>query len=87
MQKHEHRSETWNLVSGKAKIKISNRQIPVDPAIYTLQVQNPIDIPSDVWHRGFNDSNEPAHIIEIWKGPSHLLSEDDIRRWDPLPNN
>ena len=87
MQKHEHRSETWNLVSGQAKIKISNRQIPVDPAIYTLQVQSPIDIPNDVWHRGFNDSNEPAHIIEIWKGPSHLLSEQDIRRWDPLPNN
>ncbi len=82
MQRHEHRSETWNLVSGQAKIKISNRQIPVDPTIVTLQVQNPIDIPLGVWHRAYNDSSEPAHIIEIWKGPSEKLSEDDIHRWD-----
>ena len=84
MQKHEHRSETWNLVSGTAKLYISNRQMPVDPAIHTLQVQNPIDIPKGVWHRGVNDSDDPAHIVEIWKGPNELLSEDDIRRWDPI---
>jgi cytidyltransferase-like protein len=84
MQIHEHRSETWNLVSGTAKLYLSNRQMPVDPAIHTLQVQNPIDIPSGVWHRGVNDSDNPAHIVEIWKGPSELLSEDDIRRWDPI---
>ena len=84
MQRHEHRSETWNLVSGVAKLHISNRQIPIDPAVYTLQTQNPIDIPKGVWHRGVNDSDNPAHIVEIWKGPSELLSEDDIRRWDPI---
>ena len=52
----------------------------------TLQVQNPIDIPSGVWHRGYNDSKEPAHIIEIWKGPTELLSEDDIQRWGHFPS-
>tara|TARA_B100001093_G_scaffold387664_1_gene373688 strand:+ start:1563 stop:2393 length:831 start_codon:yes stop_codon:yes gene_type:complete len=84
MQKHENRSETWNLVSGSAKILTSHRTMPIDPAVHKLQIQNPIDIPTGTWHRGYNDSNEPAHIIEIWKGPSELLSEDDIRRWDPL---
>ena len=84
MQKHKHRSETWNLVSGDAKLYMSYRQEPIDPEVYTLQSQNPINIPSGVWHQGVNDSDNPAHIVEIWKGPSELLSEDDIRRWDPI---
>ena len=41
-----------------------------------------MDIPSKVWHQGCNDTDEPAHIIEIWKGPSELLTEDDIERYE-----
>jgi hypothetical protein len=56
---------------------------PSDGALRrTLSTQNPIDIPKRVWHQGVNDSDEPAHIVEIWKGSSELLTEEDIERWD-----
>ena len=82
MQRHKHRSETWNIVSGKAHVKMSNRTTPEDCVLQHLTVPNPVDIPKGVWHQGVNNTDEPAHIIEIWKGPSELLSEDDIERWE-----
>lgn len=84
MQRHKHRSETWNLVSGSAYVLTSNSNTdPFDGAQRrTLSVPNPVDIPARTWHQGCNDTDEPAHIIEVWKGPSELLSEDDIERWE-----
>ncbi len=80
MQKHKNRSETWNLVSGTAHLLTSNRTIPEDPKRQNLSPPNPVDIPANVWHKGVNESNEPAHIIEVWKGAE--LTEDDIERQD-----
>ena len=84
MQRHEHRSETWNLVSGNAEILVKQGITdPYDgPAVWTLHPNNPVDIIKGVWHKGRNVTDEPAHIIEIWKGPTDKLSEDDIERWD-----
>ena len=84
MQRHQHRSETWNLVSGTAHVKLSRRHTdPFDGVgIWNLHHANPLDIPSNVWHQGVNDSSEPAHIVEIWKGSSDKLSEEDIERQD-----
>ena len=85
MQRHQHRSETWNLVSGTAHVKLSQRHTdPFDGVgIWNLHHANPLDIPSNVWHQGVNDSSEPAHIVEIWKGETDKLREEDIERWDP----
>ena len=58
----------------------SNRTIPEDPKRQNLSPPNPVDIPANVWHEGVNESNEPAHIIEVWKGAE--LTEDDIERQD-----
>ncbi len=80
MQRHQHRSETWNLVSGKAHVLTTQRSTPDDPQRQNLVPANPIDIPSNVWHKGVNDSDEPAHIVEVWKGTK--LTEDDIERID-----
>ena len=80
MQRHQHRSETWNLVSGSAHVLTSQRSNPDDPQRQNLVPANPIDIPANVWHKGVNDSDEPAHIIEVWKGAE--LTEDDIERQD-----
>ena len=80
MQKHQHRSETWNLVSGTAHVLISNRTIPQDCARYNLTPPNPMDIPSGTWHKGVNNSDQPAHIVEVWKG--EILTEEDIERYD-----
>lgn len=67
MQKHQHRSETWNLVSGEA-------YITTDTGI--LDLDTPQVIPKDTWHQGYNLTDEPAHIVEIWQGD--ILTEDDI---------
>ena len=83
MQRHKHRSETWNLVSGNAYVLTHRGSDPYDGCRrHTLSIQNPVDIPTRTWHQGCNDTEEPAHIIEIWKGPSELLSEDDIERYE-----
>jgi len=82
MQRHKHRSETWNIVHGEASIKMNHRGgDPFDGClIYQLDSSNPVDIPANVWHQGCNESDKPAHIIEIWKGKTKLLTEDDIER-------
>ena len=83
MQRHQHRSETWNLVSGSAYIKTHRGSDPHDGCSrLPLSTHNPLALPSKVWHQGCNDTDEPAHIIEIWKGPSELLTEDDIERYE-----
>jgi cytidyltransferase-like protein len=84
MQRHKHRSETWNLVSGEAYVLTStSNSDPHDGARRQLLTPpNPVDIPRGVWHQGCNDTDKPAHIVEIWKGPSNLLSESDIERFD-----
>jgi D-beta-D-heptose 7-phosphate kinase/D-beta-D-heptose 1-phosphate adenosyltransferase len=84
MQRHEHRSETWNLVSGEAYVLTStSNSDPNDGARRQLLTPpNPVDIPRGVWHQGCNDTDETAHIVEIWKGKSDLLTEEDIERWD-----
>ena len=83
MQRHKHRSETWNLVSGKAHLKLNHRGgDPFDGCVvHQLDPSNPIDVPQRVWHQGCNDSDSPAHIVEVWKGNTDKLIEDDIERW------
>tara|TARA_B100000927_G_scaffold151689_1_gene122251 strand:- start:167 stop:952 length:786 start_codon:yes stop_codon:yes gene_type:complete len=85
MQRHEHRSETWNIVSGKAHVKMkAGSGDPFDGCgVWNLHPSNPVDIPANVWHQGCNDSDKPAHIVEVWKGETDRLREDDIERWDP----
>ena len=35
-------------------------------------------IPKQTWHRGYNTSDTPSHIVEIWRG--EVLEEEDIER-------
>ena len=71
MQRHKHRSETWNLVSGNAHVIIGNEKME-------LSMTESVHIPVNTWHKGVNESDEQAHIIEIWKGDR--LTEYDIER-------
>ena len=80
MQKHQHRSETWNIVSGKAHVHIGDEPTATDAV--ELFRDTPVNIPQGAWHQGCNDSDEPAHIVEVWKGDSNLMAESDITRWD-----
>ena len=72
MQKHQYRSETWNIVSGDAEVLLGT-----DNKL-KLTKEESIFIPENTWHKGMNNTDEPAHIIEIWRGTK--LTEDDIER-------
>jgi D-beta-D-heptose 7-phosphate kinase/D-beta-D-heptose 1-phosphate adenosyltransferase len=73
MQRHEHRSESWNLVSGSACVILNGEKVQ-------LEKNKDIFISKNTWHKGINESDNPAHIIEIWRGKSSLLNENDIER-------
>ena len=76
MQRHQHRSETWNLVSGSAWI---DTQDSLQSEIITQSLsEGTIIIPKQTWHRGYNTSDTPSHIVEIWRG--EVLEEEDIER-------
>ena len=45
-----------------------------------LSTEKSIFIPVNTWHKGINETDDPAHIIEIWRGKSVLLTEEDIER-------
>ena len=76
MQRHQHRSETWNLVSGSAWI---DTQDSLQSEIITQSLsEGTIIIPKQTWHRGYNTSDIPSHIVEIWRG--EVLEEEDIER-------
>ena len=70
-QRHKHRSETWNIVKGECFILLEDEKLK-------LTQEKGIFIPVNTWHKGVNESDNPAHIIEIWRG--YILTEDDIER-------
>ena len=70
-QRHKHRTETWNIVKGECFILLEDEKLK-------LTQEKGIHIPVNTWHKGINESDKPAHIIEIWRGT--ILTEDDIER-------
>ena len=73
MQRHKYRSESWNLVSGNAHVIVDNDMLK-------LSTEKSVFIPVNTWHKGINETDDPVHIIEIWRGKSVLLTEEDIER-------
>ncbi len=79
-QRHTHRSETWNIVKGECYVILNDSKenfISDNKRIYLTEDKG-IFIPANTWHKGINESDNPAHIIEIWRGD--ILTEDDIER-------
>ena len=77
MQRHEHRSELWNLVSGSAEIHMG---LGEEKMIYELNNNASVLIEKGEWHMGCNMTDKPAHIVEIWRGKTGELTEKDIER-------
>ena len=77
MQRHEYRSELWNLVSGSAEIHMG---IGEEKMIYELNNNASVLIEKGEWHMGCNMTDKPAHIVEIWRGNTEELTEKDIER-------
>lgn len=71
LQKHLHRSEKWNIVTGKGLIDLDGKEREVNAG-------DVIDIPVGVEHRIANVGTERLVFIEVACGDD--LSEEDIVR-------
>lgn len=73
VQSHEHRSEHWVVLEGRALVIKDDKE-------YNLNAGESIDIPVKVKHSLQNPYDEELKIIEVQKGD--YLSEDDIIRYE-----
>lgn len=73
LQMHQHRSEHWVVVSGRARVVNGEQTIDLNPSESTY-------IPAGHKHRLENIGNEPLAIVEVQCGA--YLGEDDITRFD-----
>lgn len=77
-QRHLHRAEFWIVSKGRAAVGIGEAE-----TIIHLEEQEELHIDNGQWHRLFNDTQKPLHIVEIQYGVS--CEEEDIQRRD-IPN-
>ena len=77
LQRHQHRSEHWVVVSGEARI--TNGDVES-----TLMKGQSTFIPEKTIHRLKNLTKDPLVIIEVQCGD--YLGEDDIERFDDIYN-
>lgn len=71
LQKHHHRSEKWNIVSGNGLVTLDGKDIPVSAG-------HVVDVPVNALHRITNIGDKPLTFIEVATGD--WLSEEDIER-------
>lgn len=74
-QKHKFRNEFWYVLKGECSIEteFNNDIITIDKKQHQTY-----DIGANVWHRAYNKSNKPCHILEVQHGSKCV--EDDIER-------
>ncbi|OGX37036.1 MAG: hypothetical protein A3D87_01265 [Omnitrophica WOR_2 bacterium RIFCSPHIGHO2_02_FULL_50_17] len=74
LQKHAHRSEKWNIVTGCGLVILDGREISVGHG-------SVVDVPADVIHRIGNIGNKELIFIEVAVAANGgELSENDIVR-------
>lgn len=73
LQRHQHRAEHWNIISGEALVTIDRKE-------YHLTVGQSVNIPRGAIHRIQNPGTENLVIIEIQTGD--YFGEDDIERFE-----
>ncbi len=74
LQRHNHRSEKWNIVTGKGIVTLDGKEIPVHGG-------SVIDVPLGAVHRIANTGQENLIFIEVACG-EHLSETDIIRLED-----
>ena len=75
MQRHFCRSEHWYVLKGQCQVEIIHGN---ESIIDTIKQNHSYVIGQSVWHRGFNNSIEPCHILEVQHG--EMCVEEDIER-------
>ena len=73
VQSHEHRSEHWVVLEGRALVLLNEKE-------YNIDAGESIDIPVMAKHSLQNPYEEELKIIEVQKGD--YISEDDIIRYE-----
>ena len=73
LQRHQHRSEHWVIVSGTATVTLNGQ-------VETISKNQSTYIPIGMQHRLENLGKIPLEIIEVQVG--EYLGEDDIERFD-----
>jgi mannose-6-phosphate isomerase len=73
LQKHQHRSEHWVVVSGTAYVECGEDK-------RTLNINESTYVPIGCHHRLENPGKIPLVIVEVQNG--EYLEEDDIVRYD-----
>ena len=73
LQKHNHRSEHWIVLSGKADIRIGTKKT-------ILKASQSVFVPEKRKHKITNRLSVPLVILETQLGK--ILSEKDIIRYD-----
>lgn len=73
VQSHNHRSEHWIVLEGKALVLLDGRE-------YNVYSGDSIDIPLKAKHSLQNPYDEELKILEVQKG--NYISEDDIIRYE-----
>ena len=72
-QRHKFRNETWHVIKGECKIQFDDNNLTTTATTGDINI-----IPIMTWHRAYNDTDEPCHIIEIQSGET--CTEEDIER-------
>lgn len=75
IQSHNHRSEHWVVLEGKALVILDDKE-------YMVEAGDSIDIPVKAKHSLQNPYDNELKIIEVQKGS--YISEDDIIRYNDI---
>ncbi len=75
IQSHNHRSEHWVVLEGKALVVLEDKE-------YIVEAGDSIDIPVKAKHSLQNPYDKDLKIIEVQKGD--YISEDDIIRYNDI---
>ena len=75
VQSHNHRSEHWVVLEGKAKVVLEGKELILSPG-------HSVDIAVKAIHSLQNPSEEDLKIVEVQKGD--LLIEEDIIRYEDM---
>lgn len=73
LQSHEHRSEHWTILSGKAVVTLNENSLD-------KSVDDTVFIPAGAKHRIRNSGDETLSFLEVQTGV--ILDEGDIRRYE-----
>lgn len=73
LQSHQHRSEHWVVIAGRARVQVGDHVVELSPLESTI-------IPMGAVHRLANPDSQPLLIVEVQLGD--ILSEEDIVRFE-----